>query len=495
MKKIIAIILYVAVILLFGRFCLSYFYNQYVLDEYKAGNYSINEDLLLSLNIIEPYIVHYNNANILYQNMLYEDAIKEYEMTLSYKDLPEDRECRVRINLALCYVAMLPQDYDSIDNIDDSIANLYTACEVLTENGCAKDGGGGHSSRAQTLYDELMAKIEELENYRDNHPDRIINHVIVDKTFENATDNSALTATFVIRYEDINADNLGTLIKDESIYSYESVLQPGTYYVIETESPEGYFTADSVSFTVAADKTITVENLPEGITASVSENGYEITFAIMNTAVPTPAINHIEVDKTFQEDPENPIPEGTELVCTFEIRSGSQDGPQVGVLDRDGNIYTYEGHLDEGMYFLVESESPEGYGAYPPILMTIDMYGVITVVPPEVGLDYTLSDDGIDVTYNIENPISEESPDPSDPSEPPESSETQPETQPPTEPSDEPPTIPTTASETETNFTDFESSIHSEMNSIMTGASIDRITELEEYSELDHDFSVNPGCW
>ena len=162
MKKKILIILYVIVILICGRQCLSYFYNQYVLNEYKAGNYSINEDLLLTLNIIEPYIVHYNNGNILYQNMLYEDAIEEYEKALTYPDLPKDRECKVRINIALSMVAMLPKDYDSRDNREDSIKVIREALKVLSAEGCAKKNGGGHSSRAQNLYDELLEELEKL---------------------------------------------------------------------------------------------------------------------------------------------------------------------------------------------------------------------------------------------------------------------------------------------------------------------------------------------
>ena len=141
MKKKIFIILYVFLILVCGRQLLNYFYNKHIVEEYLAGNYTVNENLLLSLNIIEPYIAYYNNGNILYKNHLYEEAIEAYEDALSCPGIPERRECSIRINLALAKIALLPDDYDARANINDSLDILYDARNILIEGGCANEDG------------------------------------------------------------------------------------------------------------------------------------------------------------------------------------------------------------------------------------------------------------------------------------------------------------------------------------------------------------------
>ena len=107
---------------------LNYFYNKHVVEEYLAGNYTVNENLLLSLNIIEPYIAYYNNGNILYKNHLYDDAIQAYQDALDCPGIPQRRECSIRINLALAMIANLPDDYDARSNIASSLEtfSLYS---------------------------------------------------------------------------------------------------------------------------------------------------------------------------------------------------------------------------------------------------------------------------------------------------------------------------------------------------------------------------------
>ena len=90
MKKKIFIILYVFLLLVFGRQLLNYCYNEHIVQQYLAGDYTVNDNLLLSLNLIEPYIAHYNNGNILYRNHLYDEAIEEYQAALDaagYQDV------------------------------------------------------------------------------------------------------------------------------------------------------------------------------------------------------------------------------------------------------------------------------------------------------------------------------------------------------------------------------------------------------------------------
>ena len=68
MKKKLLLILFLVVVLLFAKQSLNYFYNGYVLSKYRQDDFSMNEDLLLTFNCFEPYIVHYNNGNLLYMN-------------------------------------------------------------------------------------------------------------------------------------------------------------------------------------------------------------------------------------------------------------------------------------------------------------------------------------------------------------------------------------------------------------------------------------------
>ena len=167
MKKKILIIVYIMIMIVCAKQALNYFYNDYVMDHYRDGDYSINDNLLLSANFIEPYIAHYNNGNIFYNNSLYEEAINEYREALKCTPIPEKRECSIRINLALAMLKTLGDDYSEPENIDDSLALLYEARDVLLEVGCASDDGDGHSWKAQKLKDDIDEMIEELEDIKD----------------------------------------------------------------------------------------------------------------------------------------------------------------------------------------------------------------------------------------------------------------------------------------------------------------------------------------
>lgn len=164
---ILLITIYMAIILVCGKQALNYFYNEYVLDNYYAKDYSINENLLLTANYIEPYIVYYNNGNISYKNAMFEDAIENYESALEINNIPEERECSIRINLALAKIALLPEDYDSEENVEDSIETLEEAREDLLAKSCAKDKGKGHSKKAQELKGEIDDELEKLEEIKD----------------------------------------------------------------------------------------------------------------------------------------------------------------------------------------------------------------------------------------------------------------------------------------------------------------------------------------
>lgn len=170
MKKwvvgIVAVVLS-AIFIISGKYAFSYLYNQKFISEYEDGNYDVSTNPLFFVNCFESYIAHYNAGNLSYKKEEYEDAIEEYKQALSYNP-PEDKECSIRINLALAMVYGMGDDFDSPENIDASIATLEEARDVLLEKGCASDDGEGHNKTAQKLKEEIDELIERLKRVQQN---------------------------------------------------------------------------------------------------------------------------------------------------------------------------------------------------------------------------------------------------------------------------------------------------------------------------------------
>lgn len=94
MKKILKIMLLIILI------SLTFFSTRIIINiiAIKTGNINLFKSLQF-LNINEPYIVYYNEANILYNNSKYEEAISYYEKAL--KNNPKEKYiCQIKINLA-----------------------------------------------------------------------------------------------------------------------------------------------------------------------------------------------------------------------------------------------------------------------------------------------------------------------------------------------------------------------------------------------------------
>ena len=170
MKKKIFIILYLFLLIIFGKFLFSYVYNERMIAGYSENDYSRNANNLKFLNIYQPYIAYYNSGNAYYQKHDYDNAIKEYNRALNANP-PELKECSIRINLALAMIGKIPSDYDSPDNIDETIVSLKEARAVLLEDGCATEEGDGHSKTAERLKREIDDLIDELEDKKDDDDD------------------------------------------------------------------------------------------------------------------------------------------------------------------------------------------------------------------------------------------------------------------------------------------------------------------------------------
>lgn len=162
MKKKILVGIYILMLLFCAKLAFNFIYNTVVIYRYHQYDYAVTMKPLLTLNWNQPYIAHYNQGNIYYENHSYEDAILAYKEALSMNP-PEEKECAIRINLALAMLGTMEEDYASYENVDTSLEILTGARTVLLEEGCATENGDGHSKMAEQLKEEIEAMIRQLE--------------------------------------------------------------------------------------------------------------------------------------------------------------------------------------------------------------------------------------------------------------------------------------------------------------------------------------------
>lgn len=162
MKKAIFITIYSMLVIGCLVMVFNYGYNAFVTFCYNNGNYSVEAKPLQIFNWTEKYVAYYNQGNIEYQKGEYLNAIEAYEKALEL-DPPEKKECSIRINLALAMVATIGDLYKDPTYAEDVLTILYSARDVLLEDGCATEAGDGHSAEAEQLKKEIEEMIKELE--------------------------------------------------------------------------------------------------------------------------------------------------------------------------------------------------------------------------------------------------------------------------------------------------------------------------------------------
>ena len=162
MKKKWIIAIYILLLLIFFKLTFNFFYNGWVIMKYNMHDYSVDFSALMPFNFFQPYIAHYNNGNIYYQEEDFEAAIKEYSTALT-RNPPKYRECSIRINLALAKLGLLEDDYTDPAKRESTIAGLKEARAVLLEDNCATEEGDGHSKTAEKLKEEIDRLLEELQ--------------------------------------------------------------------------------------------------------------------------------------------------------------------------------------------------------------------------------------------------------------------------------------------------------------------------------------------
>ncbi len=127
--------------------------NNKLIENFNNGKYEQNP--MGFLGITEPYVNYYNRGNVYYALGQYELAEEEYEQAMR-SELQERQDCRLRVNYALSMVEQINPNEITEENLDEVLAILDEARDVLCENGCAsRDDNSGHYPDAQTLKNEI----------------------------------------------------------------------------------------------------------------------------------------------------------------------------------------------------------------------------------------------------------------------------------------------------------------------------------------------------
>lgn len=145
-----------------GRVIINHgFVRAYDTAQYKTKS----EEKLLYLNFPESYLPYYNLGNVCYEKKEYDKAVGYYQKALKLYPQP-DRECSIRINLALALCNTIDfYDLDSQEKIDTALFILYKARDVLLENGWAVEEGEDYRDKdAQQLKEDIDKMIDKLKN-------------------------------------------------------------------------------------------------------------------------------------------------------------------------------------------------------------------------------------------------------------------------------------------------------------------------------------------
>ena len=198
-------------------------------------------------------------------------------------------------------------------------------------------------------------------------------------------------------YEDLVTDADG-IVPDVTME-----LTPGTYYLTETQAPEGYerFEGD-LCFSIWLNGTVTLHNHPEWLSEETDEATGHSVFTV--------SIEDRQVKKVSFKKVDAARPDSTALAGAkfdlYRVVDGVEQTPALytGLTSySDGMIYNGSEivfTLELGTYHLVETEAPTGYNpSANPFVITVSLDDPLTAQPDEVsysdGTNYTLSGEGV----------------------------------------------------------------------------------------------------
>ncbi len=165
MKRKILIVIYVLVILVMLKLLYNTVLNNILINKYNNGEFSTSMgQALVNFNFPQRYVANYNYGNIFYKIEEYEQAIEQYKKALEVNNIPEKKECKIRINYALAMCKTIELDENDEESIKNAIEVYESAIDILTEKGCAnKDNNNGHSQDAEKLKQDIQKEIERLK--------------------------------------------------------------------------------------------------------------------------------------------------------------------------------------------------------------------------------------------------------------------------------------------------------------------------------------------
>lgn len=166
-KKKCIICIYIVLLVIFVKLMFNFIYNEVMIAKYNKGSYSSDVSALMVFNWFQPYIVYYNNGNISYQEDNFDMAIEEYAKALAMNP-PKYKECSIRINMALAMIGRMGEDFDAPENVDNSIAQLTAAKDVLLTDNFATEEDDGHSKTAEELKEEIEEMIKKLQEQKES---------------------------------------------------------------------------------------------------------------------------------------------------------------------------------------------------------------------------------------------------------------------------------------------------------------------------------------
>ena len=156
-----------ALLIICGLFLsIRYIMNEIFLRRYDKKIYSKKfEEPLLKMNFPDSYLPYYNLGNVAYKNGNYDEAISNYKKALEIGAPHEDKECNIRVNLALSMLMKIDWTAMSTEkDLQRAIRQLKAARNVLTEEGCANpDDPNGHNEDAEKLKKDIDDMLDQLQ--------------------------------------------------------------------------------------------------------------------------------------------------------------------------------------------------------------------------------------------------------------------------------------------------------------------------------------------
>jgi tetratricopeptide (TPR) repeat protein len=122
------------------------------------------------MNFPDSYLPYYNLGNVAYQNGDYDEAIANYKKALEIGAPHEDKECNIRVNLALSMLMKIDwANMTTQKDVERAIRQLKAARNVLTEEGCANpDDPNGHNEDAEKLKKDIDDMLDQLQQQNDS---------------------------------------------------------------------------------------------------------------------------------------------------------------------------------------------------------------------------------------------------------------------------------------------------------------------------------------